>query len=48
MKFAEDDRFCNQVKPIMETVRTAADALEGLVDDQYWPLVKYREMLFMR
>ncbi len=42
------DRFCNSVKPLMETIRTAADALEGLVDDQYWPLVKYREMLFMR
>lgn len=42
------DRFCNEVKPMMETIRTAADELEGLVDDQYWPLVKYREMLFMR
>mgnify|MGYP000897094516 CR=1 FL=1 len=32
----------------METARAAADELESLVDDRYWPLVKYREMLFMR
>lgn len=41
----EADIFCHKVKQHMETVRTAADALEGIVDDQYWPLVKYRELL---
>jgi glutamine synthetase len=30
----------------MEKVRTASDALELLVGDEYWPLPKYREMLF--
>ncbi len=40
--------FCYEVKPQMERIRTAADELEGLVDDQYWPLVKYRELLFIR
>ncbi|MEZ4926653.1 MAG: glutamine synthetase III [Saprospiraceae bacterium] len=45
---AEADIFCNEVKPQMEAIREAADDLEGLVDDQYWPLVKYREMLFIR
>jgi glutamine synthetase type III len=32
----------------MDAIRDAADDLEGLVDDQYWPLVKYREMLVVR
>jgi glutamine synthetase len=30
----------------MASVRSAADALEGVVDDDCWPLPKYREMLF--
>jgi len=30
----------------MADVRAACDALEGLVGDEYWPLPKYREMLF--
>lgn len=40
--------FCHKVKPQMDVIREAADELESLVDDQYWPLVKYREMLFSR
>jgi glutamine synthetase len=30
----------------MEDVRAASDALELLVGDEYWPLPRYREMLF--
>jgi glutamine synthetase len=30
----------------MADVRKTADALEGIVDDDCWPLPKYREMLF--
>src|SRR5439155_18980415 len=30
----------------MAEVRTACDALEAIVDDDVWPLPKYREMLF--
>ncbi len=44
----EADILCNSVKPEMETIRAAVDDLEGIVDDQYWPLVKYRELLFVR
>jgi glutamine synthetase len=33
--------------PAMGTVRTAADALEGLVADDLWPLPTYHEMLFI-
>lgn len=31
----------------METLREAADSLEGLVPDEDWPLPSYAEMLFM-
>ncbi|HCH44548.1 MAG TPA: glutamine synthetase type III, partial [Algoriphagus sp.] len=31
-----------------EKIRYAVDKLELLVDDESWPLVKYREMLFIR
>jgi glutamine synthetase len=31
-----------------ETIRYAVDKLELLVDDEDWPLVKYRELLFLR
>ncbi len=33
--------------PAMLTVRSAADALEGIVADDLWPLPTYQEMLFM-
>lgn len=39
--------YCNEVKPLMEEIRTVSDQLEGLVDDQEWPFLKYREMMFM-
>lgn len=44
----EADILCHKVRPQMDAIREAADDLEAVVDDQYWPLVKYREMLFMR
>ncbi len=44
----EADILCNKVKPQMENIRAAVDELEGIVDDQYWPLVKYRELLLIR
>jgi glutamine synthetase len=34
--------------PALSEVRAAADALEGIVDDDLWPLPTYREMLFIR
>lgn len=39
--------YCDQVKPLMEKIRTCADKLEPLVDDSLWQLPKYRELLFM-
>ncbi len=40
--------YCNQVKPLMETIRLHSDRLEYLIDDREWPLVKYRELMFVR
>ncbi len=38
--------FKDSVIPGMLKVREIADWLEGLVEDDAWPLPKYREMLF--
>ncbi|WP_192820808.1 glutamine synthetase III [Rufibacter sp. LB8] len=35
-----------QVKSYFDTIRYSVDKLELIVDDEQWPLVKYREMLF--
>jgi len=40
--------FCDKVKPIFLEIRSHVDDLELLVEDQYWPLPKYREILFNR
>jgi glutamine synthetase len=32
----------------MDEVRASADALEGEVGDDYWPLPTYQEMLFVK
>ncbi len=40
--------YCDKVKPYFDTIRDYADKLEFIVADQYWPLPKYREMLFIR
>jgi glutamine synthetase len=45
---AHASHFKNEVLPAMLEVRTAADALEGLVADDLWPLPTYQEMLFIK
>ncbi|MEI7500942.1 MAG: glutamine synthetase III [Bacteroidota bacterium] len=40
--------YCNKVLPYFEKIRYHADKLELLVDDELWPLPKYRELLFTR
>ena len=40
--------YCNEVKPYFEEIRYHCDKLELLVDDEIWPLTKYRELLFTR
>lgn len=39
---------CNKLIPAMDKVRDAADALEGVVADDLWPLPTYQEMLFIK
>ena len=39
--------YRDAVKPAMNDVRVVADQLELIVEDQHWPIPKYREMLFM-
>ena len=40
--------YSHKVKPYFDKIRVHADKLELLVDDEIWPLPKYREMLFLR
>ncbi len=40
--------YCDQVKPYFEVIRYHADKLETLIDDELWPLPKYRELLFIK
>ena len=42
------EEYCNNVIPFFEVVRKASDALEMMVDDELWPMTKYRELLFTR
>ncbi len=39
--------MAEQVLPVFDRLRAAADALEGHLSDLRWPLPKYREMLFL-
>jgi glutamine synthetase len=45
-KQAED--YCTKVIPLFDAIREASDDLEMMVDDELWPLTKYREMLFTK
>jgi glutamine synthetase len=40
--------YCDEVKPYFEVIRYHADKLETLIDDELWPLPKYRELLFIK
>ena len=40
--------YCNNVNPFFESIRYHCDKLELLIDDEIWPLTKYRELLFTR
>ena len=40
--------YHDTVAPLMESIRYHVDKLELIVDDELWPLPKYREMLFIR
>jgi glutamine synthetase len=40
--------YCDDVKPYFEVIRYHCDKLELMVDDEIWPLTKYRELLFTK
>lgn len=40
--------YCEHVRPYFDVIRYHVDKLELLVDDEAWPLPKYRELLFTR
>ena len=41
-------RYHDTVKPCMDVIRYHIDKLELMVDNEMWPLPKYRELLFIR
>ncbi len=40
--------YCDKVKSYFDVIRYHVDKLEILVDDESWPLPKYRELLFTK
>ncbi len=40
--------YCNKVRPYIEDIRYHCDKLELLIDDELWPLTKYRELIFTK
>lgn len=40
--------YSDQVLPYLELIRRHVDKLELLVDDELWPMPKYRELLFIK
>jgi glutamine synthetase len=45
---AEAKHYGTAILPAMLKVREAADALEGVVADDIWPLPTYQEILFVK
>jgi glutamine synthetase len=40
--------YSKTIIPYMQEIRDCIDHLEIIVDDELWPLPKYRELLFLR
>ena len=40
--------YCHKVQPYFDQIRYHCDQLETMVDDNLWPLTKYRELLFTK
>ena len=40
--------YHDTVIPLIDEIRYHIDKLELMVDDEMWPLPKYRELLFIR
>ncbi len=42
------EAYCTNVKPYFDDIRQHSDKLEKLIDNQLWPLTKYRELLTLK
>ncbi|NND52981.1 MAG: glutamine synthetase type III [Flavobacteriaceae bacterium] len=42
------ETYCKKIIPYFDKIRYSCDKLELLIDDELWPLTKYRELLFTR
>ena len=40
--------YASEVLPYYEEIRNHVDELERLIDDEKWPIPKYRELIFVR
>ena len=40
--------YCDNVKPFFDVIRYHIDHLEMIVDDELWPMAKYRELVTIR
>ncbi|MCC5918592.1 MAG: glutamine synthetase III [Cryomorphaceae bacterium] len=40
--------YCDKVAPFLDKIRYESDKLELIIDDERWPLPKYRELLFSK
>ena len=48
MKLVQKSKaYCDKVLPYLQKIRRHCDKLELLVEDELWPLPKYRELLFV-
>ena len=47
-EFQKASAYCDKVLPYLVDIRYHCDKLELVVDDNLWPLAKYRELLFCR
>ncbi|MBO7337168.1 MAG: glutamine synthetase type III, partial [Paludibacteraceae bacterium] len=45
---AKANAYHDDVEPFFDVIRASADELEFIVDNEIWPLPKYRELLFIR
>lgn len=40
--------YCYHVKPYFAQIRYFSDKLERIIENEYWPMPKYRELLFVK
>jgi glutamine synthetase len=40
--------YCDLVKPFFDIIRERVDKLEMIIDDELWPIAKYRELVTIR